>query len=108
MKEFDDKFRVKLCRAIYIVTALIYLYTAGFGSFSEMTQRALLVAICGFTIFLRKPLKIKGTQTGVTRILDWFLAFGFTGAFTIPLMKSTGYQDYEAGAVEAVRKSSFR
>lgn len=80
MKDFDDKFRVKLCRVIYIVTALIYLYTAGFGSFSEMTQRALLVAICGFTMFLRKPLKIKGNQTGITRILDWLLAFGFTGA----------------------------
>ena len=80
MKELDDKIRVNLCRALYIITALIYLYTAGFGSFSEMTQRALLVTICGFTIFLRKPLKWKKEQTAFTRILDWALALGFTAA----------------------------
>lgn len=80
MKELDDKIRVNLCRTLYIITALIYLYTAGFGSFSEMTQRALLVTICGFTIFLRKPLKWKKEQTTFTRVLDWVLALGFTAA----------------------------
>lgn len=80
MKDLDDKIRINLCRVLYIVTALIYLYTAGFGSFSEMTQRALLVTICGFTIFLRKPFMIKKEQTTLTRILDWILALGFTGA----------------------------
>lgn len=80
MKELDDKIRINLCRIIYIVTALIYLYTAGFGSFSEMTQRALLVTVCGFTVFLRKPVTIKKEQTVFTRILDWLLALGFTGA----------------------------
>lgn len=80
MKEVDDKIRINLCRIIYIITALIYLYTAGFGSFSEMTQRALLVTICGFTVFLRKPVTIKKQQTVFTRLLDWLLALGFTGA----------------------------
>lgn len=80
MKKLDDKIRINLCRIIYIVTALIYLYTAGFGSFSEMTQRALLVTVCGFTVFLRKPVTIKKEQTVFTRILDWLLALGFTGA----------------------------
>lgn len=45
-----------------------------------MTQRALLVTVCGFTVLLRKPVTIKKEQTVFTRILDWLLALGFTGA----------------------------
>ena len=80
MREFDDKLRGRLCKALYIITSLIYLYTAGFGAFSEMTQRALLITICGFTIFLSKPFKIKQEQNPLTRALDWLMAFGFTAA----------------------------
>lgn len=80
MKELDDKIRSGLCKALYIITSMIYLYTAGFGSFSEMTQRALLVTICGFTVFLKKPFKVKKGQNAVTRIFDWILALGFTAA----------------------------
>lgn len=80
MAERDDKLRVSLCRVLYIVTAVVYLYTAGFGSFSDMTQRALLITVCGFTVFLKKPIQIKKAQTTVTRILDWIFAVAFSAA----------------------------
>ena len=80
MAERDDKLRVNLCRVLYIVTAVVYLYTAGFGSFSDMTQRALLITVCGFTIFLRKPIQLKKAQTAMTRVLDWVFAFAFSAA----------------------------
>ena len=76
----DDKLRKWICTAVYIVTALLYLYTAGFGSFSDMTQRALLITLCGLTVFLSKPMKIKGRQTAATRVADWILAIAFTAA----------------------------
>ncbi len=76
----DDKIRTWLCRVLYIVTAATYLYTAGFGSFSDMIQRALLITVCGLTIFLSRPLKIKGAQSTFTRIIDWALALGFSAA----------------------------
>lgn len=78
MAEMDDKLRKVICRGLFVVTALVYLYTAGFGSFSDMTQRALLITICGFSVFLTKPMKIKGSQNALTRILDWLFALGFT------------------------------
>ena len=78
MAAMDDKVRKVLCRVLFVVTALVYLYTAGFGSFSDMTQRALLITVCGFSVFLTKPMKIKGNQNAFTRILDWLLALGFT------------------------------
>lgn len=77
---WDDKLRGIVCRVLYILTAAVYLYTAGFGSFSEMTQRALLITVCGFTVFLNKSFKWKGAQTVWTRILDWVMAAGFTAA----------------------------
>lgn len=80
MAEWDDKLRVSLCRVLYIVTAVVYLYTAGFGAFSDMTQRALLITVCGFTVFLKKPIQIKKAQTTVTRILDWVFAVAFSTA----------------------------
>lgn len=80
MAERDDRLRTNLCRILYIVTAVVYLYTAGFGSFSDMTQRALLITVCGFTIFLRKPIQIKKEQTAVTRVLDWAFAIAFCAA----------------------------
>ncbi|QTQ12556.1 TRAP transporter fused permease subunit [Treponema parvum] len=79
---FDDKIRTKLCRYVFIVAALLYLYTSGFGSFSEMTHRALLVAVCGFSVFLKKPFKIgkDKKQNLFTRMLDWLFSVGFTTA----------------------------
>lgn len=76
----DDKVRGRLCKALYIVTAVLYLYTAGFGSFSEMTQRAFLITVCGFAIFLLKPIKRQGKQTSLTRVLDWVFALAFCAA----------------------------
>lgn len=80
MEELDTKLRSRLCKAIYILTALVYLYTAGFGTFSEMTQRALLVTICGFSVFLSKPFRFGSRQNAATRTLDWVLAFAFVVA----------------------------
>ena len=76
----DDKIRALLCKVIFIVTSCVYLYTAGFGAFSEMIQRCLLITICGITVFLSKPFTIKGQRNALTRILDWVLAIGFLAA----------------------------
>ena len=76
----DDKIRSYLCKGIFIITSLIYLYTAGFGAFSEMLQRCLLITICGFTVFLSKPFTIKGQRNTLTRILDWVFSLGFLAA----------------------------
>lgn len=76
----DDKIRKTLCRWIYIITSCIYLYTAGFGAFSEMTQRCLLITVCGFTVFLDKPFTVKGKRNAFTRILDWVMSLGFVAA----------------------------
>lgn len=80
MAAFDDKLRKWLCRAVYLLTALTYLYTTGFGSFSDMTQRALLIAACGFTVFLRKPVTLRKKQNSATRVLDWVFALAFVAA----------------------------
>lgn len=86
----DDKIRGLLCKVIFIVISAVYLYTAGFGSFSEMLQRALLITVCGFTIFLDKPFTIKGKRNVVTRGLDWLCAAGFlaTGLYILAIWNS--------------------
>lgn len=76
----DDKVRKTLCRAVFIVTSCIYLYTAGFGAFSEMLQRCLLITVCGFTVFLDKPFTFKGRRNAVTRVLDWIFSLAFVAA----------------------------
>jgi TRAP transporter 4TM/12TM fusion protein len=76
----DDKVRQIVCRVIFIVTSCIYLYTAGFGAFSEMLQRCLLIMVCGFTVFLNKPFTIKGNRNVVTRVLDWVFSLAFVAA----------------------------
>lgn len=81
----DDKIREKLCRYVFIVTSCIYLYTCGFGTFSDMLQRCLLLTVCGTMVFLQKPTTIQGKQNTVTRILDWVMAAGFvvTGVYIL-------------------------
>lgn len=76
----DDKLRKNLCRCLYVLTALIYLYTAGFGSFSDMTHRALLITICGFTVFLNKPYSKKTPRPAIMAALDWISALIFAAA----------------------------
>ena len=58
----DDKIRKLICKVTFIVISAVYLYTAGFGSFSEMLQRALLITVCGVTTFLDKPFVFKGKR----------------------------------------------
>lgn len=76
----DDKIRKALCRGLFIATSCIYLYTAGFGAFSEMLQRCLLITVCGFTIFLDKPFTFKGRRSAFTRALDWVFGLAFVAA----------------------------
>ena len=76
----DDKIRTNLCKALFIVVSAVYLYTAGFGAFSEMLQRAMLITVCGFTVFLDKPFTVKGKRNAFTRVLDWVGAVAFLAA----------------------------
>lgn len=75
----DDKIRANLSKVLFVATALVYIYTSGFGALSEMTQRALLLTVCGFTVFLLSPIKIRNKQNVLTRFLDWACALAFTG-----------------------------
>lgn len=86
----DDKIRTVLCKVIFIVISALYLYTAGFGAFSEMIQRCLLITVCGFTVFLDKPFTLKGKRNTLTRVLDWVMALGFlaTGIYILVVWDS--------------------
>lgn len=88
--KLDDKIRQLLCKVIFIVISAVYLYTAGFGAFSEMLQRALLITVCGFTVFLDKPFSFKGKRNVFTRILDWVCSAGFlaTGIYILMVWDS--------------------
>ena len=76
----EEKIRKNLCRWLFIITSLIYLYTSGFGSFSDMTHRALLVTVCGFTVFLNKPYSKLKPEKAIYRALDWLSAAVFAAA----------------------------
>lgn len=83
----DDKIRNNLSKVLFVATALVYIYTSGFGALSEMTQRALLLTVCGFTVFLLSPIKIRNKQTVLTRALDWVCALAFiaTGIYIMSI-----------------------
>ena len=76
----EEKIRKNLCRWLFIITSLIYLYTSGFGSFSDMTHRALLVTVCGFTVFLNKPYSKLKPEKAIYKALDWLSAAVFAAA----------------------------
>ena len=76
----EEKIRKNLCRWLFILTSLIYLYTSGFGSFSDMTHRALLVTVCGFTVFLNKPYSKLQPEKAIYKVLDWLSAAVFAAA----------------------------
>lgn len=76
----EEKIRKNLCRWLFILTSLIYLYTSGFGSFSDMTHRALLVTVCGFTVFLNKPYSKLKPEKAIYKALDWLSAAVFAAA----------------------------
>ena len=61
-KEESVGFFKNLIKAVLIATAVIYIYTAGFGVFSAMTQRALLLTLLlPISFFIGKEADIKGT-----------------------------------------------
>lgn len=76
MALLNDRKKVEatLVSAIYIFTALLYLYFAFFGVSSDMTHRALLIALLCPTILLTKHAKIKGKENRALVILDYVLA----------------------------------
>lgn len=78
----EEKFRKRLVQVVYICLSAIYIYTAGFGTFSDMIQRCLLMTLCGAMVFLVKPIQFgrDKRQNAVTKALDWLLA----AAFTVP------------------------
>lgn len=57
------KIQNKVISGLLILTSLVFLYTAGFGTFSAMTQRALLMALLSPLAFfsLKKKDESKGT-----------------------------------------------
>ncbi|HHW02496.1 MAG TPA: TRAP transporter fused permease subunit [Thermoanaerobacterales bacterium] len=71
-----DNFLNALIKGMFIVNSLIFIYISGFGSFSDIVQRALLLILLCSTIFVTHGLKIKGKQSAWTRILDLLLATG--------------------------------
>jgi TRAP transporter 4TM/12TM fusion protein len=75
-KGFTDK----ICKAVFIITALLYLYTGGAGPFSDMTQRALLITLLCPLVFFIKPLKIKGQQNALTKGIDLLMVLGLVTA----------------------------
>ena len=64
----------KIVSAIYTVTALLYLYFAFFGVSSDMTHRALLIALLCPTVLILKHEKIKDKENIFLVILDYILA----------------------------------
>lgn len=67
----------KIVKLVFIVTSLIFSYTAGFGSFSDLIQRALLITLLCSTVFLTRPLKISGKSNVLTKTLDVLLTVCF-------------------------------
>ncbi len=74
MGEKIEKGLALLTRALYVITGVIYTYLSAFGALSEITQRCLLVTLLCPTIFVSRPLKIKGRTYVFTRALDLLLA----------------------------------
>lgn len=72
-----DKLLKKIIVVTLIATSLIYLYTAGFGLFSALTQRALLITLLCPTVFLTYELKFKGKANTFTKIIDYLMMSGF-------------------------------
>ncbi len=76
----EERIRKSLVKITYIILGLVYIYTAGFGSFSELIQRGILVAFCGMVVFLERPVKIKGKTSSITKAVDWLTAAAFLAA----------------------------
>lgn len=57
-----DKGKKLVIEGLCIICSMVYLYTAGFGSFSAMTQRALLLMLLGPIAFLGSKKKYFGNE----------------------------------------------
>ena len=64
----------KIVSVIYIITALLYLYFAFFGVSSDMTHRALLIALLCPTVLILKHEKINDKENVFLVVLDYLLA----------------------------------
>ncbi len=76
----EERWIKPVVRFLYIVTSLVFLYMAAFGTFSDMIQRALLVTLLCPTIFLTNKLKFGKYSSLWTRILDYGLAAAFAAS----------------------------
>ncbi|WP_409966985.1 TRAP transporter fused permease subunit [Bengtsoniella intestinalis] len=89
MDKIEALTRKHLVRWIYIILAAVYIYTAGFGMFDDLVQRALLITFCGLALFLENPWKVFGKQNAFTKLLDWVFALTFasTGIYVMVIWK---------------------
>lgn len=76
----EERWIKPVVRFLYIITSLVFLYMAAFGTFSDMIQRALLVTLICPTIFLTNKLKFGKYSSLWTRILDYGLAAAFAAS----------------------------
>lgn len=63
----------KINSILYIATSIIFLYTSGYGSFSALTQRSLLLALTAPTVFLSLN-KLYFKNETLTKILNVIFA----------------------------------
>lgn len=70
----------KTVKLILVVTSIVYIYAAGVGSFSDLTQRALLIALLCPTVFITRSLKFKSRESSITRIIDLILSLSLIAA----------------------------
>lgn len=66
----------KLLRVIMIITSLIYTYTSGFGLFSAMTQRGLLITLLLPTVFITHKLTFGKKKNIITQTIDYISLIG--------------------------------
>lgn len=75
----EEKVRKRVIQIVFICLSVIYICTAGFGTFSDMIQRCLLMTLCGAMVFLDKPIRFgkDKRQNALTKTFDWGLAAVF-------------------------------
>jgi len=70
----EERWVKPVVKTLYIATSLLFLYIAAFGSFSDMIQRALLIALLIPTIFLTKKMTFRKQSFCWSRVIDILLA----------------------------------
>lgn len=69
-----EKLSESYVKIAYIICSCVFLYFASFGATSVMTQRGLLLTLLVPTVFIVKPLSIKGKTYFWTKAIDCILA----------------------------------